>query len=61
MIEDAEEAPTYEITGPDEQGLIRMKMPNLNPEMDREFFCVTLGNDKQAIAEAMRQWLSTID
>jgi hypothetical protein len=60
-MEDEPEQPAYEITGPDEHGLIRMKMPNLNPEIDREFFCVTLGTNKEVIAEAMCRWLSIID
>lgn len=51
----------YEFIGPDEQGLVRLKMPNLDPGKDREFYCVTVGNDQEAIADAMRRWLSIAD
>lgn len=47
----------YEITGPDERGHIRLKMPDLDPSKPGEFFCITLGTDKEAIAEAMCRWL----
>ncbi len=38
-----------------------MKMPNLDPSREGEFYCVTLGNDKDAIAEAMVRWLCEHD
>jgi hypothetical protein len=51
----------YEFTGPDERGFIWLKLPNLDPKHGGQFYCVILGNDKAAIAAAMRQWLSNID
>ena len=51
----------YEFIGPDEDGFIRVRIPNLDPKKDRESFCITLGNHKEAIAEAMCEWLSIID
>jgi hypothetical protein len=60
-MKDEAEKPAYEITGPDESGAIRMRMPSMDPNHAGEFFCVTLGSDKEAIAEAMCQWLSIID
>ena len=48
----------YEIS---EHGLIRIKMPNLDPNHAGEYYCVTLGTDKDALAEAMVGWLSDND
>jgi hypothetical protein len=60
-MKDGPEQAEYEITGPDERGLIWLKLPNLDPKHGGQFYCVILGNDKPAIAAAMRQWLSKID
>ena len=49
--------PAYKVTGPDEHGSIRLEMPSLDPNHAGESFCVTLGTDKDAIAEAMCRWL----
>jgi hypothetical protein len=60
-MEDERTPPGYEFTGPDEQGFIRLQMPNLDPNHAGQFYCLTLGCDRDAIAEAMCQWLSIID
>lgn len=60
-MNDEPQQATYEITGPDEQGVIRLKMPNLDPSHEGEFFCISLGTDTEAIAEAMCQWISKIN
>ncbi|QIK78661.1 hypothetical protein G7077_06875 [Sphingomonas piscis] len=57
MHNDAEAQPAYVFTGPDENGAVRLEMPSLDPNHGGEFFCVTLGTDKDAIAEAMCRWL----
>ena len=61
MQDEPEQAAAYEFTGPDEQGCIRLKMPNVDPKHGGEFYCISLGTDKEAIAAAMCQWLSIID
>jgi hypothetical protein len=53
MENEPEQVAEYEFSGPNEQGLIRLKMPNVDPKHAGEFYCITLGNDKDAIAEAM--------
>jgi hypothetical protein len=60
-MEDQSRQTEYEFTGPDERGFIWLKLPNLDPKHGGQFYCVILGNDKPAIAAAMRQWLSKID
>jgi hypothetical protein len=61
MEEDPEQQRAYKFTGPDERGLIWLEMPNLDPKHGGQFYCVTLGDDKDAIAEAMCQWPGAID
>jgi hypothetical protein len=56
-MEDKPERAEYKFTGPDERGLIWLEMPNLDPKHGGQFYCVTLGTDKEAIAEAMCRWL----
>jgi hypothetical protein len=60
-MQNAPEQASYQFTGPDENGIIRLQMPNLDPSRSGEFFCVTLGSNKDSIAKAMRQWLGSVD
>jgi hypothetical protein len=47
-MHDEPEQAGYEFTGPDERGLIWLKLPNLDPKHGGQFYCVILGNDKAA-------------
>ncbi|QIK78857.1 hypothetical protein G7077_08075 [Sphingomonas piscis] len=56
MEEAPDHRPAYIFTGPDENGAVRLEMPSLDPKHGGEFFCVTFGTDKDAIAKAMCLW-----
>ena len=56
-----DKAAGYEFSGPDADGFIRLRMPNLDPNHGGDAYVINIGCDKNAIAEAMGRWLELID